>query len=274
MTSVKRRAEDPVFSRLDASYRGQDYRLSYFDRAGDKGSVLYLHGLGCAKDDVLPMADHDVLAAFRLTAFDFPGCGETPYIDDVTLQIDDLVELTRQFVAALPLDDFVIVGHSMGGLVALLLCELCPTAVRGFVNIEGNLAPEDCMFSRKAIAVDFASFETTLFPEMKRGFASTPGAGFARYLATLERGASTRAYYDYAFQMVAYSDRGNLLDRFLALNIPTLFVYGSKNEHLSYLPTLRASSCAVARIENADHLPFHDNPDAFAEALGAFVDGL
>jgi len=270
----KEKPEETTISWLDLDHRGKDYRLRYLDHGYGKAAILYLHGLGNAMDDFLPMANHDALTSSRLLSFDFPGSGASNYFDELPLQVDDLVELTRQFVNALQLDDFVIVGHSMGGLIALLFCEACPSAVRGFVNIEGNLAPEDCMFSRKVVALDFESFETTLFPELKKGLASAQGPGFARYLASLENGASTRAFYDYAFQTVAYSDHGNLLDRFLALNIPKLFVYGSENEQLSYLPKLHASSCTVARIDNANHLPFHDNPNAFAEALAAFVNGL
>jgi pimeloyl-ACP methyl ester carboxylesterase len=76
--------------------------------------------------------------------------------------------------------------------------------------------------------------------------------------------ASPRAYYDYSFQTVEYSDNGRLLDRFLSLDVAQHFVFGSKNRHLSYLPVLRASSCRVTEIANAGHFVFYDAPEAFA----------
>ena len=58
-----------------------------------------------------------------------------------------------------------------------------------------------------------------------------------------------RAYYDYSFQTVTYSDHGGLLERFFALPCPRLhFVHGSLNAGLSYLPALRQSLCTVSEI--------------------------
>lgn len=259
------------YASVQADCRGGACDLRYFDRGGSEGPILYLHGLGCSKGDFLPMSRCPAMAPFRLLSFDFPGCGDSPYADAIRLRIDDLVELTRRFVTALTLDDFVIVGHSMGGLVALLYCEAFPNGVRAFINVEGNLAAEDCTFSRKAVSYGFASFQTTLFSELKAELAKAEGRGFARYLATLEHGASARAYHDYAFQTVAYSDSGTLLDRWLALAMPKLFIHGSQNDHLTYLPQLHNSMCGVARIAGANHFPFHDNPADFADVLATFV---
>jgi pimeloyl-ACP methyl ester carboxylesterase len=44
---------------------------------------------------------------------------------------------------------FHLVGHSMGGLTALLLAHTEPGRVLSLVDIEGNLAPEDCFLSRQ-----------------------------------------------------------------------------------------------------------------------------
>ena len=85
--------------------------------------------------------------------------------------------------------------------------------------------------------------------------------------------ASPKAYYDYAFQTVRYSDEGKLLERFLNPPIPKCFLYGSKNRHLSYLPQLRESDCVVIEIPNANHFLFYDAPDHYAAALASFARG-
>jgi pimeloyl-ACP methyl ester carboxylesterase len=46
---------------------------------------------------------------------------------------------------------FHLVGHSMGGLTALMLAHQEPERVLSFVDIEGNVAPEDCFLSRPAV---------------------------------------------------------------------------------------------------------------------------
>lgn len=48
-------------------------------------------------------------------------------------------------------DRFHLIGHSMGGLTALMLAQRCPERVLSFVDIEGNIAPEDCFLSRQIV---------------------------------------------------------------------------------------------------------------------------
>lgn len=267
-------ADPPACFSLTTEHRGQAYELQYLDRPGTGPTIVFLHGLGCGKEDCLPWIQRDPMIAFRVLAFDFPGCGGSRYTGHTPLQMDDLVALTQQFVAAVGLREVVIVGHSMGGLIGLLLCECRPDAIRAFINIEGNLTPEDCTFSRRAVSHDFADFQADLFAQIKQDLASASGVGFARYRAALESGVSARAFYDYALETVAHSNNKNLLDRFLALRIPMLFIHGSENDHLTYLPRLCNSACDVVRIANANHFSFHDNPDAFAAAVAAFLGAL
>jgi pimeloyl-ACP methyl ester carboxylesterase len=57
----------------------------------------------------------------------------------------------------------LLVGASMGGLVGLLYAERRSDQLVGFVNVEGNLAPEDCMFSRLVVPHTYEDFEGVIF---------------------------------------------------------------------------------------------------------------
>ena len=261
-----------TYATLNVPLGQSSYQLSYFDRPGNAQTIVYIHGLGCSKSDFLGMTLEPRLDSFRLLSFDHPSCGDTPYDPGNQLCIDDLVEEAERFTDALGLNKFLLVGHSMGGLAALLFAGRNPSKITGFVNAEGNLAPEDCFFSRLVAGGDYASFESQVFPALKRELSGRQGLGFRRHSEVMA-GANPRAYYDYCLQIVEYSDRGNLLDRFLTLPVSACFVYGSQNAHLSYLPSLRKSECKVIEIPAANHFPFHDNPHAFAEALSVFAGG-
>lgn len=247
--------------------RSHDHEVHYFDHRGPKPTIVFVHGLGNSSANFVELTAEPALEGHRLVAMDLPGCGETPY-NGGRLNIDDLVDLTDFFVEGLALRNFLLVGASMGGLVALLYAERRSERISGFVSVEGNLAPEDCMFSRLVAGHDYAHFESTVFPQIKKSLGERPGRGFARHLQVLER-ASPRAYFDYSFQTVEYSDNGRLLERFTGLPIPQHFVYGDANRHLSYLPLLRGSRCSVVEVPGADHFVFYDNPPAFAEALAS-----
>jgi pimeloyl-ACP methyl ester carboxylesterase len=216
------------------------------------------------------MAAAPDLQSFRLISGDHPGCGDSPYDDDHPLNIDGIVNLIENFVDKLGLGPFLLVGGSLGGLIALLYAERNLNRVAGFVNVEGNLAPEDCMFSRNVIPHPYPHFVKVIFPQIKKAVSARRGRGFAQHLSVLAK-ANPRAYYDYAFQTVTYSDQGNLLQRFLSLPIPKCFLYGSENRHLSYLARIRESDCAVIEIPNANHFLFYDAPNHYAAALANFA---
>jgi pimeloyl-ACP methyl ester carboxylesterase len=257
-------------SEMTAIIGGRSYTLSYFDRPGAGPTILYIHGLGCSKADFIGMTSVPELQSFRLVCADNPGCGDSSYDENQPLSIDGVVELFENFVAQLELNRFLLVGGSMGGLVALLYAERNPNKIAGFVNVEGNLAPEDCMFSRKVIPYSYSDFEKVVFPQIKRALSAQAGRGFAQHLRVLKR-ANPRAYYDYAFQTVEYSDHGNLLERFLNLPVPRCFLYGSENRHLSYLQRILESESTVIEIPNAGHFLFYDEPNCYAAALASFA---
>lgn len=253
-----------------ATTGGRQYRLSYFDRPSTGPAILYVHGLGCSKADFLEMCDLPELNDFRLLAADHPGCGDSPYDANFHLNIDGLVELVEGFVNGLQIEPFLLIGGSLGGLVALLYAERNLDKINGFINVEGNLAPQDCMFSRNVIPHSFEHFQSIIFPQIKKALAVRRGRGFAQHLQVLAK-ADPRAYYDFAFQTVEYSDHGRLLERFCSLRVPTCFLYGSENRHLAYLPELRRSSCQVVEVPNANHFLFYDQPQLYARAIASFA---
>lgn len=263
-------SETPQFSEMTVNNAGRPYTLRYFDRPGPGPAMLYVHGLGCSKADFLEMTAAPELQSFRLLSADNPGCGDSTYHEEHPLNIDGIVNLIEGFVDRLELGPFLLVGGSLGGLVALLYAERNLNRVAGFVNVEGNLAPEDCMFSRNVIPHPYPHFAKVIFPQIKKAITARRGRGFAQHFNVLSK-ANPRAYYDYAFQTVTYSDQGNLLQRFLELPIPTCFLYGSENRHLSYLARIRESNCAVVEIPNANHFLFYDAPDHYAAALAHFA---
>ena len=77
-------------------------------------------------------------------AYDAPGCGEIHCDNPSKVSIAFQVEAALIMLDRLGIERFHLVGHSMGGLSALLLAHAHPQRVLSFTDIEGNIAPEDC----------------------------------------------------------------------------------------------------------------------------------
>jgi pimeloyl-ACP methyl ester carboxylesterase len=177
----------PQLSVLTVATARRFYTLSYVDRPCPGPATRYVHGLRCSKADFMPMASFPELQTIRLVSTDNPGCGDSPYDDNHLLNIDGAVELRESFVAHLEFNRFLLVGGSIGGLVALLYAERNPNKIAGFVNAGGNLAPEDCMFSSSVVPHSYSHFEKVVFPQIKRALAAKTGTGLARHLRVLEK---------------------------------------------------------------------------------------
>ena len=97
--------------------------FSYIE-SGDAGEVvLLLHALGRSAADWQPVIDR-LGAAYRVLALDMRGHGDScrPGVYSFEVMRDDVLE----FVDALGLDRFHLIGHSMGATTSILFAERWP----------------------------------------------------------------------------------------------------------------------------------------------------
>ncbi len=258
---------------LTVPYRGRDFRLAYFQRPGKSSCVLYLHGLGGSKTDFVPAAAFPGLEDHTLVGIDIPGCAQSNYFADLALGLQDVAEIIRNAIAALRLPPFTLVGHSFSGITALLLIEKHPSIVRKFVNIEGNLAPEDCyIFSREVCSFGFVGREEEYFAHLRHRLLQAGGCTQRTYAETFRANVwSPQAWYDYCKSIVYLSDHKSLLRQFIELKIPRLFLYGEENRHLTYLPALRESTVGVLEVPGSNHFTAYSNPEFHYKGISDFV---
>ena len=262
----------PQINTVQLSLKDRPYDIEYFIREGNKETILFIHGLGGAKENFWESCKTDALADHTLICFDNPGTGNSTYYEDTFLDVDELAEVAAQFIKKLSLDKFFIAGASMGGLITMLyLAKYGSKNIKGFINIEGNLMPEDCMFSSKVVMHDYDHFNKVVFPEIITSMKKNGNTGYHIIANNLELNTTVRAYYQYSFQTVKYSDTGELLKQYLSMDIPRMFVYGEENKNLSYIPKLLKNGMNVCMIQNSNHFIFYDNPNEMYNAISKFI---
>jgi pimeloyl-ACP methyl ester carboxylesterase len=80
------------------NYKNATIELAYFIRPGNDKTLLYLHGGACSSEDFLQATKREELKSYTIVRFDFPGCGTSSYAEHEPLDIDDLVEITRNII--------------------------------------------------------------------------------------------------------------------------------------------------------------------------------
>ncbi len=238
-------------------------------RDGDNAPIVFLHGFGSTKEDYADIVRHAAFDGHPFVAYDAPGCGETRCADLAQVSIPFLVKTARAVLAHIGFDRFHLVGHSMGGLTALMLAHQQPERVLSFVDIEGNIAPEDCFLSRQI--VDHARDDAQrFFEDFIERTLHAPAYANALYSASLRHKVRAEAVGGIFRSMVDLSDNGDLMTKFLGLPFPRMFMFGEQNASLSYLKHIQEQGVELAEIPACGHFPMYSNPVSMWDAIAAF----
>ncbi len=245
-------------------------QVEYLHRPGTKPALLCLHGFGGTKEDYADLALRDDLADRELVLVDAPGFGRSTIAEPDRLSIPLLVEVAEAVCHDLDLDSFHLLGHSMGGLTALLLADRRPELVRSLIDIEGNLAPEDCFLSRQIL--DYPAADPVEFLDgFRTRVAERPEFASRLYVVGLDAKIRPESIQPIFTSIVELSDHEPLLDVIGALPCPRLFVHGEQNRHLSYLDRLSDLGVEVEEITESGHFPMYSNPTALWRAITRFI---
>jgi pimeloyl-ACP methyl ester carboxylesterase len=263
-------ANEYARSVIPLQVQGVEAGIAAIHRPGSLEPIVFLHGFGSTKEDYADIVRHEAFDGHPFLAYDAPGCGESRCADLSRVSIGFLVETALAVLGALGIERFHLVGHSMGGLTALMLADAHPDRVLSFVDIEGNIAPEDCFLSRQIALYPQTDPERFLEDFIERA-RHAPAYASALYAASLRhkvRPAAVRGIFE---SMVQLSDHGGLMERFLGLACPRMFMYGAQNAALSYLPHIEASGVQLAEIPHCGHFPMYSNPLAMWAAIERFM---
>ncbi|MCL0029242.1 alpha/beta fold hydrolase [Dehalococcoidia bacterium] len=122
---------------------------THYIQVGQGSPVVLIHGLGASvatwRDNLVPLAQtHSVYAV------DLPGHGDSDK-PDIPYDIDSMIRFVRAFVGHLDLEAPALVGHSLGGGLALLTALAHPEMVSHLVLVSsGALGRQVTPFLRLA----------------------------------------------------------------------------------------------------------------------------
>lgn len=242
---------------------------------GPAGTLLYLHGLGESGLSFEGLLTAPELAAFRHLAPDLPGYGKSPWPAEAN-GLEELADAVGRWLPSETSEPVVAVGHSMGGVLALLLAERFPGLLRAIVNVEGNVCGDDCTFSSRIAAYPPAVLE-------ERGLASLldgiyrdglDDAPLRTYFASMSL-AHPPTLHRSAAELVEISDREEIAGRLADLDLPQIYLLGNpRGTGARSRSLLTAAGIPWRAIPDAGHWPFLDQPDLFLAFFGTALSDL
>jgi pimeloyl-ACP methyl ester carboxylesterase len=222
--------------------------------------------------------------SYHCFAVDLRGHGDSQWAE--TYQIDSHAGDVRAVANVLGLRDFVLIGMSLGGLVALRYAEL-NRDLRALVIVdigpdahrsEGSKRIQDLIDTAELDAVeDFVELSLKFNPRRNRKMLH---ASLMHNLRQLPNGKWTWKYDRRQFTGSAQLDRllrdlKGIWEKVSEIGCPTLIVRGSDSDILSadvakHLAE-RFSDGTYAEVPSAGHTVQGDNPAAFVTELRTFL---
>jgi pimeloyl-ACP methyl ester carboxylesterase len=265
-------------------------RLHYRDypRATGRPPLLCLHGLTRNARDFADFAER-FSPRFRVIALDFRGRGESAF-DPQPERYNPLTYAgdVQQLLDQLGIDRAILVGTSLGGIVAMILAAMTPDRLAGAIlnDVGPELSQQGLDRIKSFVGKDlrFKSWDEAALAIAANNAhlpASYPQADWIRVArrACREQDGEIRYDYDMAianvFNTVSAAPKFDMWPMFEALAAkPLLVVRGEKSDLLSAdaLERMRqqAPNARTVVVAGAGHAPTLTEPDAIA-AIDAFL---
>ncbi|MCR2043108.1 alpha/beta fold hydrolase [Anaerosalibacter massiliensis] len=106
----------------------------YYIVEGKGRNVLLLHGWGANIDTMMPIFNL-LKNNFKVYAMDFPGFGKSEEPKE-TYGVYDYGRITKKFIDEMGMDEVILIGHSFGGRVSIVLSSRYKDLVSKMVLID------------------------------------------------------------------------------------------------------------------------------------------
>jgi len=236
--------------------------------SGQGGVVVFLHGWMCNQEFWRLQCDLLSSQGYRCLALDFRGHGKSE-VTNAGYSIEQLADDVWEILKALNIDQVVLVGHSMGGMVAQQFCQDHAEQVRGLVLVTTLAADRGNRLISKRIELDSRQekFSVAFDRHFDLWFSN-------RTSGDVHAGVKTqmRLTPELPAQALVRSYAGcDPTDRLQKIRSPTL-VIGTQSDHST------SASCSqelaqlipgsdLVLIDDCGHFPMQEKPEEISQEL-------
>ncbi|MCK0150855.1 alpha/beta hydrolase [Marivita sp. S6314] len=245
-----------------------------YDCTGTGARVVLLHPIGLDRRFWARMAD-ELKGELELCAFDLPGHGTSP-ITDGSVSIEGLAAAVEDTMRTDGLGPAIVVGCSLGGMIAQALATRAPDLVRGLVLANTNFTQTEQgrAAMRQRAAEARKGMNAVVDTCLERWFAPDVAAADPKGMALIREMllAGDPDVHARCWEAIGNLDLGAVLP---TITVPCLVVAGGDDRSI---PAEKSRALAgllpratLHTIEGAGHLTPFERPADFAELLRHFA---
>ena len=195
--------------------------------------------------------------SYRAYAMDLWGYGDTAQIA-ANYPLDKQAELISHFLNDLGIGKVAVVGHGLGALVGMQFAKSFPSSVDRIMAISCPLHYDSINARlRTAPPSELTDWLSNRTPEATAALADASKADFQAVTPSME---------------LLRADN-NFFGSFRTLNIPTLFVYGERDQAITIPDEATANTTLTQQfiLEESGHFPMLDETVKFNRLLTDFL---
>ncbi len=257
-------------------------QLHYLDYgARDRPAMLCLHG-GAAHAHWFDFVAGGFSTDFHVRALDLRGHGDSAWSNPPEYSYERFASDIAEVVEKLDLRDFVLVGHSMGGMAALVYAATYPGRAGKLVVVDTTLhMAADRIAAMREVGArqgsSYATREEFVARYRLRPTGTTAASGIIRHVAENAARQADDGGWRHKFDRNIYLQRVSVdgLPYWNHIGIPALLVKGGLSPRIT--PQIIAAVKArcphveLAEVPRSDHHVTLDNPSGFVHAVKAFL---
>ena len=206
-----------------------DVAIRWFEIPGAGEPIVCLPAISRAVlPNFLPTLLDPCMQDHRVILVDFVGSGMSGHSSTFSCGLEDHAASVCAILDHLHLDRMTVVGHSMGGSVAISLALEHPERIKRLVAFEANILPGGGVSTKSILAQTCDEF-VRQWPELQERTArdnAMANSPLSNFLAVSRNGADPAALYRNAVSLSNISE--SFQERFLALEVERHFVWGEK----------------------------------------------
>lgn len=216
----------------------------------------------------------------RALLFDLLGHGQSAAPRD-GYGVERQADLVARELRERDVPPAIVVGHSLGGLIAVALADRAPERIAALVLIETppDLENRNMSLLARLSLMPVAAVSWRFAPDavMEYGMrlVVAPGYSIPRKIVKESRAMSHRTARLAAASVDEYMDRVDVLDVLRKANKPTLVVWGEEDVYFPVVNTRAFEPVAdVVTVPGAGHTVYLEKPEEVARAVDRFAAGL
>jgi len=255
--------------------------IRYYDIAGEGETLVFLPGLSVASiANFLSVTTNPKLYNHRSIMVDYIGSGFSDHSDQFSYDMEEHSETVASILDHEKITNAIVIGHSMGGTVAIILAISRPDLVSKLIVGEGNIIPGGGVGTSKIASYSKSEFIEKIYPRwcQDRFESAKKGDLIANLISGMWKTANIEGLYKNSRSLVEL-DLG-LKEKFFNLKIPKLFVYGensipnSPGDAKPDVPDpseLKEKGIIIDTVANAGHFLMFENLDGFVDVITRFI---